>query len=241
MKDNFAACLAAVLRYEGGFVNHPADPGGATMKGVTQAVYDRFRRTRGLTPQSVRLILDSELQAIYRLQYWDAVNGDTLDKGVDLAVFDPAVNSGSARAKQWLAASVGGSSIDTIKRVCAKRLSFVQGLKTWATFGKGWGRRIADVEALAIKMAAGAQAPAVLKQEAAKATQAKTNAKTGAKVSTAGTAGTAAGAHTSVSHDLWPYVIGAIVIAGILTVVICIYRAHVEGQRAAALGEASNG
>ena len=94
MKENFDLALRALLKLEGGYVNHPADPGGATNKGVTQAVYDDWRAARGLMKQSVRLIAPPEVSAIYRKQYWDAVSGDKLPSGLDYAVFDFAVNSG---------------------------------------------------------------------------------------------------------------------------------------------------
>lgn len=241
MKDNYPACLAAVLKYEGGYVNDPRDPGGATNYGVTQRVYTLWRASMGLPNKAVREIAMSEVEKIYARDYWGAINGDALARGVDLAVFDPAVNSGPARARAWLAASAGADDLTTIKRLCAKRLSFMQALRTWSTFGKGWARRVADVEALAIKMAAGNLSPAILNHEAAKASRSAANSKAGAKVSTAGTAGGTAAAHTAVSHDLWPYLLGALVLAGAITVAVCIFRAHVDNTRAAALREASNG
>jgi lysozyme family protein len=102
MRDNFPACLKEVLRHEGGYSNHSQDAGGATMKGVTQAVYDGYRRRHNLIPRSVKFIDDVEIAAIYKLQYWDKVCGDELPKGIDFAVFDAAVNSGTSRAEKWL-------------------------------------------------------------------------------------------------------------------------------------------
>lgn len=158
MKENYAFCLKQVLKYEGGYSNHPSDPGGATMKGVTQATYDAWRVKRGLAVQSVRNISDEELQAIYRQEYWDKVRGDDLPAGVDLAVFDFAVNSGVSRASKYLQAIVGVPQDGVIgpqtlqatrayvaNAVTSKRLSFMQSLKTWSVFGKGWGSRIADI------------------------------------------------------------------------------------------------
>ena len=64
--ENYQKCLAQVLKYEGGYVDHPKDPGGPTNKGITQAVYDEWRKKSGLSVQSVRNIAQSEVEAIYR-------------------------------------------------------------------------------------------------------------------------------------------------------------------------------
>lgn len=90
--------LQLVLAHEGGYVNHPADPGGATNKGVTQRVYDNYRRRKGLPIRSVRFIENHEVEEIYRGGYWDEVKGDDLPAGLDYAVFDYAVNSGASKA-----------------------------------------------------------------------------------------------------------------------------------------------
>lgn len=169
MKENFAECLALVLVHEGGFVNHPKDPGGATMKGVTQAVYDDFRVKHGLAKQSVLHISQDEIGQIYKRQYWDAVNGDGLPSGVDYATFDLAVNSGVSRAARFLQAVLGvpqdgvigaktiaaiADAQDTAGDLCAKRMAFLQTLGTFSTFGKGWTARVKAVSAKAQEMAA---------------------------------------------------------------------------------------
>ena len=107
MKANFEKALAYVLEHEGGWVHHKLDPGGATNKGVTQAVYDGYRKMRGRGVQSVKFISEEEVRAIYKFQYWDRVQGDLLPTGVDYAVFDFAVNSGVGRASKYLQAVVG--------------------------------------------------------------------------------------------------------------------------------------
>ena len=160
MRENFAKALAQVLRYEGGFSDHPEDPGGATMKGVTQAVYDAWRKAGNLPTQSVRYISDLEVGAIYRQQSWDKISGDDLPDGIDFAVFDFAVNSGVSRAARTLQGVVGTkqdgvigpATIQATKTYVAmtvtnKRLAFMQSLSIWPTFGKGWAARIADVKA----------------------------------------------------------------------------------------------
>ena len=165
MKENYPQALKQVLKYEGGYVDHPKDPGGPTNKGVTQAVYDNWRKSQNLSIQSVRAIADSEVAAIYKNLYWDRISGDLLPSGVDFAVFDFAVNSGVSRAAKTLQAVVGvtqdgvigPATIQATKTYVAmtvtnKRLAFMQSLSIWSTFGKGWSARIADVKAQIIAL-----------------------------------------------------------------------------------------
>jgi lysozyme family protein len=174
MKENFKACLKAVLRYEGGYVNHPSDPGGATNYGVTFRVYDAWRRKHGLAPRSVKLIEMSEVEAIYKRDYWDRIKGDDLPSGVDLAVFDLAVNSGVSRAAKMLQACVGvpqdgligPATLAAVRShhnchvaLCSRRLAFLQRLSTWPTFGRGWGSRVADVKKKCCNLADNPPAP----------------------------------------------------------------------------------
>jgi len=160
MKENYAQALKQVLKYEGGYVDHPKDPGGPTNKGVTQAVYDSWRKSQNLPTQSVRSINDAEVASIYRNLYWDKIRGDDLPSGVDFAVFDYAVNSGVSRAAKTLQGVVGvtqdgvigPATIEATKTYVAmavtnKRLAFMQSLSIWSTVGKGWAARIADVKA----------------------------------------------------------------------------------------------
>ena len=167
MISNFDKSLELVLKHEGGFSDDPFDPGGKTMKGVTQAVYDAYRKTRGRTAQSVKFITDDELKAIYKFQYWDRVQGDYLPRGLDYAVFDFAVNSGVGRASKYLQAVLGvaqdgvigaktlatiQSPRNTINALCDRRMGFLHGLRTFWRFGKGWTRRVQDVRAHALEM-----------------------------------------------------------------------------------------
>lgn len=168
--SRFDRALAAVLVHEGGYVNHPKDPGGATNQGVTQAVYDDWRVRKGLPKRSVREIDSAEVSAIYRRDYWNRVKADDLPPGVDYAVFDLAVNSGVNRAARFLQAVVGVSqdgtigpaTIAAVKSMSArevitdlldKRLAFLRRLNTWPTFGEGWAARCAGVRKLAMEMA----------------------------------------------------------------------------------------
>ena len=170
MKDNFDSALEAVLHHEGGFVNHPADPGGMTNLGVTKKVWEEWvghdvdeAAMRGLTPEIVG--------PMYKAKYWDKVKGDDLPSGVDYAVFDAAVNSGPGRAAKWLQSCVGVEpdggigpktlaavaafdSADLVEDYAKRRLSFLMDLPHWDTFGKGWGRRVAAVQTVASTMTA---------------------------------------------------------------------------------------
>jgi lysozyme family protein len=105
----FAESLPFVLRWEGGYVNHPADPGGATNKGVTQRVYDGWRKRQGLAARDVRQITDAEVHAIYEMDYWVPPRCDLLRSQLDLVQFDTAVNMGVGRAVRFLQASLGCS------------------------------------------------------------------------------------------------------------------------------------
>ena len=169
MKENFDSALEHVLVHEGGWANHPKDPGGATMKGVTLAT---FRRHFGqkMTKKDLRNISDKQLKKIYKAGYWSKCKCDELPAGVDYAVFDAAVNSGPGRSAKWLQGAVGakqdgGIGPKTLERVkqhnpiqvsddmCDRRLAFLQSLSTWSTFGGGWGRRVEGVRITARAMA----------------------------------------------------------------------------------------
>lgn len=169
MKENFESCLKAVLHHEGGYVNHPSDPGGMTNLGVTKRVWEEYvghevdeKTMRGLTPEIVA--------PMYKVKYWDKVKGDELPNGVDYVVFDAAINSGPSRAAKWLQAAAGvepdgGIGPKTlfavnsyepqelIKAYNDRRLSFLHDLPTWDTFGKGWSRRVAEVKTAGLDMA----------------------------------------------------------------------------------------
>lgn len=170
MKENLLPAMNALLKHEGGYVNHPADPGGMTNLGVTQRVWEEWvghpvdeKEMRSLTPAIVA--------PMYKKKYWDKVAGDDLPSGVDMAVFDFAVNSGPGRAAKMLQRVLGAVedgaigpntlakvvSVDSSKLVAdynAARLAFLQALPTWATFGNGWGRRVAEVTTEATNMTA---------------------------------------------------------------------------------------
>lgn len=236
-QDNFPACLNVSLKWEGGWSDHPADPGGATMKGVTLATYRKFKP--GATKNDLRNISDAELQRIYRTGYWDTIGGDALARGLDCATFDASVNSGPARARAWhaKARAASGVVIEQIKALCSVRLGFVQGLRTWSVFGKGWARRIGAVEAVSIMMAAGSSASEEL-TKAAK--EAKERAKKhGGKAAGAGT-GAGGGAISAPTDDssLAIFLIAVAVVLGVIAFAYFINRRN-ENQRADELADAA--
>ena len=169
MNSNFEAALAYVLKSEGGYVNNPADPGGMTNLGCTKAVWEEFvghpvseADMRGLTP--------ADVAPLYKRKYWDKVSGDLLPSGLDYAVFDAAINSGPGKAAKWLQevagvaadGAIGPATLtavnakpvqDMIAQYNDKRLQFLESLPTWATFGKGWGARVASVQSSASQLA----------------------------------------------------------------------------------------
>ena len=157
MKNNFDACLRFVLQYEGGYVDHPADPGGATNLGITRATLAAWRK-RPVSKDDMRRLTRAEAAAIYRANYWDAIGGDTLAPGVDLLAFDIAVNMGVARARSWLSITGSMPAPARIAALGRRRMSFWQGLRTWRTFGRGWSARGQACLARAISMQ---QAPAL--------------------------------------------------------------------------------
>jgi lysozyme family protein len=149
MVENFENCLKFVLQWEGGYVDDPHDRGGATNYGVTQAVYNEYLTHRGELPRLVRHISRSEVKDIYKRKYWDVCRCGNLPLGMDLAVFDFAVNSGPARALSVL------TRADDIETYCLYRLHFLERLPGWKFFGHGWERRVEACRALALKMANG--------------------------------------------------------------------------------------
>lgn len=169
MKDNFEAALSAVLHHEGGYVNHPSDPGGRTNLGCTQRVWEEWIG-RDVSEAEMRALKPADVAPLYKAKYWDKVRGDDLPDGVDYAVFDAAINSGPGRAAKWLQEVVGVTAdgaigpgtlkavaakdpADLVEQYQARRLRFLQALPTWGTFGKGWGRRVAEVGNAARDMA----------------------------------------------------------------------------------------
>jgi lysozyme family protein len=165
---SFEECLRHVLAHEGGFVDHPADPGGATNLGCTKAVWEEWC-DRPVTVDEIKALTPDDVAPLYRAKYWDAVAAGAMPAGIAYCVFDTAINSGPGRAARFLQAVVGATQDgaigprtlaavnamdqqELINAYCDKRLAFLQELKTWETFGKGWARRVLEVRRTALAM-----------------------------------------------------------------------------------------
>ena len=227
---NYDASLARVLKHEGGYTNHPSDPGGPTNFGITIHDYRRYIKASG-TAADVRDMQLADAAEIYRVRYWHALRCDELPAGVDYAVFDYGVNSGIGRAARVLQRLLGigsgttmtdavvaavskASAAALIERLCDERLAFLKSLRTWPVFGAGWARRVADVRRDALAMAKGA----ALAQPASASANGKASVpqpKTARAATAAGAvvAGGAAAQAAASAGASWSLVI-AIVVAG---------------------------
>lgn len=153
---NFVDSLKEVLKHEGGYVNHPKDPGGETNFGITV----RVARENGYLGD-MRSIPMNVVESIYKRQYWDKVKADQMPESVRYPLFDYAVNSGpgaAARALQRVLGVtddgiIGPMTLEAANKynghlgaaLTGYRLEFMTDLRTWDTFGKGWSRRLASI------------------------------------------------------------------------------------------------
>jgi len=161
MSKKFSEALEIILHHEGGYVNHPKDPGGETNLGVTKRVYEDFggeKEMKDLTKEDV--------EPIYKKNYWDRVKGDDLPEGLDLCIFDFAVNAGPGRAAKFIQRLVkttvdGGIGPNTLKCINdhvehygisttidqyqSERQNYYESLSNFETFGRGWTRRVDEV------------------------------------------------------------------------------------------------
>ena len=168
MKENFDTCFELLLMHEGGYVNHPKDPGGMTNLGVTKRALEKYlgssvseEKMRGLTPELVK--------PFYRSEYWNKIKGDDLPLGVDWSVFDWGVNSGPGRAAKGLQSIIGATADgiigpNTLKQLkkfdpkqvivdmYAARKEFYNKLEGFQTFGRGWSRRNEETMHQALEM-----------------------------------------------------------------------------------------
>jgi lysozyme family protein len=167
--DNWRHCLEMILHHEGGYVDHPDDPGGETNLGVTKKVYEDWGGTKDMKDLTVE-----DVEPIYLENYWNRVKGDDLPSGLDLCVFDFGVNAGTGRAAKYLQGMVGATqdgaigpmTIEAVNKYCDehgvdqaigeyqhKRQGYYEGLRHFATFGRGWTRRVTETTEEALNMA----------------------------------------------------------------------------------------
>ena len=159
---NFAPSVAIVRDFEGGFVNSPKDPGGATKFGITEFALSSHRG-HACTVADVQALQWPEAEAIYQSTYWPAVDGDQMSSGVDLMLFDSAVNCGRRQAVRFLQAALGvvqdgALGVETLRalddvndrvglvgRLRQRRAAFYRSLRSFSTFGPGWLNRLSSV------------------------------------------------------------------------------------------------
>jgi uncharacterized protein (TIGR02594 family) len=176
--STYDEALKRVLAHEGGYTNHPSDPGGPTNWGITIQDARKYWKARA-TAADVQAMPVAVAKDIYRTRYAAPLRYDELPAGVDYAVLDYGINSGIARSAKVLQRIVGveadGEIGDVtlaavrardpkvlVAAICDERMAFLQGLKTWPTFGRGWGRRVAEVRAAALVMAGKVQGVQVI-------------------------------------------------------------------------------
>ena len=165
MQSNYDKCLETILHHEGGYVNHPKDPGGETNLGVTKRVYEEHGGTKDMKDLTVE-----DVAPIYKKGYWDKMKGDELPSGLDLCVFDFRVNAGPGRAAKYLQTMIGSTPdggigpmtlkavseyveehglVKAIENYQDARQSYYEKLSTFDTFGRGWTRRVDETTQLA--------------------------------------------------------------------------------------------
>ena len=168
MQDNYEHCLEMILHHEGGYVNHPKDPGGETNLGVTKRVYEEWGGEKDMAD-----LLVEDVAPIYQKNYWDRCKCDDLPSGLDLCVFDFAVNAGPSRSAKFLQRLIGttvdgGIGPNTLKAVDnyveevglesaiedyqSARQEYYEALDTFDTFGRGWTRRVEETTSSALEM-----------------------------------------------------------------------------------------
>ena len=166
--ENYDKCLELILHHEGGYVNHPKDPGGETNLGVTKRVYEEWGGTKDMVDLTVE-----DVAPIYEKNYWGRTKCDDLPSGLDLCVFDFAVNAGPGRAAKYLQSMIGttvdgGIGPNTLRAVGnyveevglqsaienyqASRQDYNEQLSTFETFGRGWTRRVNETTEEAIAL-----------------------------------------------------------------------------------------
>jgi lysozyme family protein len=168
MNKNWDKCFDLVIVNEGGFVDNKLDPGGATNWGCTQAVWEQYIGHK-VTVDDMKALTKEEVKPLYKKRYWDAVYGDALPSGLDYCIFDCAINSGVGRAAKFIQelvgvpadGAIGNNTISAIAQIkpvtlinefCDKRQGFLESLKTFPTFGKGWTKRVSEVRTKSLEM-----------------------------------------------------------------------------------------
>ena len=167
MIGNFKNCLDLVLKSEGGWVNHPSDPGGETNLGVTKRVWEEYV---GHPVESLKKLTKDDVAPLYELKYWRPCYGEVLPRGLDFVVFSMGVNAGPGRSIKLLQQSLGcvsdgvigprtrelisaSNPATLISKFSETRREYYRALKNFPTFGRGWLARVDKEESEALDMA----------------------------------------------------------------------------------------
>jgi lysozyme family protein len=166
MASNFQECLDLVLKSEGGWVNHPSDPGGETNLGVTKAVWEEYV---GHPVKTMKDLTKDDVAPMYELKYWRPCYCEVLPRGLDFVIFSMGVNAGPGRSVKLLQQSIGcvpdgvigprtrelisaSNSANLIAKFSQTRREYYRSLKTFPIFGKGWLARVDREEQEALDM-----------------------------------------------------------------------------------------
>ena len=257
-RSNFNAVMEQIFRHEGGMSMIRSDPGNWTSGkvGVGELRGTNFGIAAHAHPNvDIPNLTKAQAGEIYRRKYWNPIRGDDLPYGIDLVTMDPAVNSGVSRGVRWLQQAMGftGKDLDgrmgpdtlgaatkhepvpIIQKACEIRMGFLRGLRTFTTFGRGWSRRVAEVEAKAVSMAT--QYPRLTLVEEKNKAHSKASKETQAATGT--TTATGAGGAGAFALDVPVWVIGIGVVVLIFVVVNLIGRARHDKERAQAYEQAA--
>lgn len=261
--ESYEQSLTRLLRDEGGYTDHPADPGGPTNFGITLSDARRYWKGNA-TAADMRAMPQSIARRIYREHYWNALRCDELPPGVDYAVFDYGVNSGVGRAGKVLrrllrlsdrssavsdeviAAANASAPNALVVALCAERLAFLRSLKTFSVFGRGWTARVDGVRLAAMAMAQRrAPAPMAEKRKDTSSAKAVVPATVPAGTASAG-AVIAAGAASAAATSRWEIAVLVAIAAALAAVAVFLIwrwrrRAHQEAAVTSLVEGASHG
>ena len=169
MNRNWNKSFDLVIVNEGGYVDNKLDPGGATNWGCTQAVWEGYIGHK-VSVDDMKALTKEDVKPLYKKRYWDAIHGDAIPSGLDYCLFDCAINSGVNRSAKIIQeivgvfadGAIGNNTVAAIAQIkpftainefCDKRQGFLESLKTFPVFGKGWTKRVQEVRIKSLEMA----------------------------------------------------------------------------------------
>ncbi len=168
MNRNWNKSFDLVIVNEGGYVDNKLDPGGATNWGCTQAVWEGYIGHK-VSVDDMKALTKEDVKPLYKKRYWDAIHGDAIPSGLDYCLFDCAINSGVNRSAKIIQeivgvfadGAIGNNTVSAITQLnpvtainefCDKRQAFLESLKTFPVFGKGWSKRVSEVRIRSLEM-----------------------------------------------------------------------------------------